>query len=404
MKLERKQFAIFRWISVLLACSATPLVLVATYSYGLALSPDSASYVSAARSLSAGNGLISHKLVPLTWYPPLYPFVLTLFDSLFGLDPVKGARLLSATLFGFIVLLSGQLFRYYLATPSLVLVGQFAVLFPPVLFKVSTYAWSEPLLILWTLVFILVLRDYLSKRSLGLLLLPALVAGMASITRYIGLACTAAGVIAILISKRCSVRSSLFHLLLFGLVSVAPLCAWAVRNFLVAQEFMGDYGPSRYNVLHNLYFASIEVFSWFFPLDLLADKLPYTRVHFVLGAIFGSLVAAVCRPWNVWDRVKETLYKVTPVVLFGGAYIALLVTASTLWALEKISLRFMSPICVPVVLFILAYIDQSLAGSTQPLSRRILGFSFRSRKANIDAFILAILLIFPFLQVVGAAN
>lgn len=287
-------------ISVLLAIAAALLVLATTSPYGLALSPDSASYVSAARSLSDGNGLTSHKLIPLTWYPPLYPTILSLIDTFIGLDPLEGARFLGAVLFGLVVLLSGLLLNCYLATPSLVYIGQTAVLFSPVLFRVSTYAWTEILLILWTLLFMLVLRKYLSKKTVGLLLLLAIFAGMASLTRYIGLACAVAGVSAILLFHKGSFRSRLFHLLFFGIVSAAPLGAWAVRNYLVAQELMGDYGPSRYNMFHNLYFASIEVFSWFFPIDLLADKLPYTRVHFALGASVGYLAGAVCRPRRVW--------------------------------------------------------------------------------------------------------
>ena len=404
MKQERGQFAGFTIICILLASSAALIVLVATSSYGLALSPDSASYVSAARSLTAGNGLTSHKLVPLTWYPPLYPFILSLIETLFGLDPVNGARLLSAASFGLIVLLSGQLFRTYLATPSLIYFGITATLFSPILFRVSTYAWTEPLLIVWTLLFMLVLRDYLGRRSVGLLLLLAFVAGMASLTRYIGIACAVAGVIAILFNNRSPYRSRLFHLFLFGIVSATPLGAWAVRNYLVAQELMGDYGPSRYNLFHNMYFASIEVFSWFFPIDLLADRLPYTRVHFVLGTILGCLVGAVFRPWRVSKRIKETLCHIAPVLLFSGAYITLLVTASTLWALEKISSRFMSPVYVPVVLFVLCYIDLSLPSSAHPLSLRILGFSLRVKVANLVAVILVAFLTFSFSQVAGAAG
>ena len=404
MKPVRGQIAGFRSISALLASSATLLVLVTTSSYGLALSPDSASYVSAARSLTAGKGLTSHKLLPLTWHPPLYPSLLSLIDTLFGLDPVDGARLLGAASFGLIVLLSGQLFRCYLATPSLAIIGQAAVLLSPVLFRVSTYAWTEPLLIAWTLLFVLVLKDYLRKRSVGILLLLAIVAGLASLTRYIGLACAVAGVTAILLVLRCSLRSRLFHLFLFGIVCAAPLGAWGVRNYLVAQELLGDYGPSRYNLIHNLYFASIEVFSWFFPVDFLAEKLPFTRVHFVLGATVGYLAGAACSPRKVWKRAKETLHHIAPVYLFVGAYTALLVTASTLWALDPISLRFMSPVYVPVVLLILSYIDQSLAVSEPQFSMRILGHSLRLRVANLVAVILVICLIFPSLRVAGEAN
>ena len=176
-----------RILSVLLALATTFLVLFTTAPNGIALTPDSVGYVSAARSLSTGKGLTLYDSSPLTMQAPLYPALLSLLEQLSGLDPITGARFFNAGLYGLIVYLSGLLFQRRLANPSLVVVGLAAVSLSPVLFSVSTYALTEPLFILWTLVFLLLLDDYLNARSPALLILLAIVAGLASLTRYFGI-------------------------------------------------------------------------------------------------------------------------------------------------------------------------------------------------------------------------
>lgn len=64
----------------------------------------------------------------------------------------------------------------------------------------------------------------------------------------------------------------------------------------------------------------------------------------------------------------------------------------------------MSPIYVPVILFILTYIDHWLAGSAPKLSLRFLGLSIRPKLANLVAAILVAILVFPILQVARAAG
>ena len=119
-----------RILSVLLALLATFLVLITTAPNGIALTPDSVGYVSAARSLSTGKGVTLYDASPLTLQAPLYPTLLSLTELLSGLDPVEGARFINAGLFGLIVYLSGLLFRRRLARSSFVVVGLAAVSCP----------------------------------------------------------------------------------------------------------------------------------------------------------------------------------------------------------------------------------------------------------------------------------
>ena len=362
-------------LSLLLALSTTAVVLVVTAPNGIALIPDSVGYVAAARSLSAGHGLTLYDSSPLTIQAPLYPAILALVELISGLNPVEGARYFNAGLFGLVVYFSGVLFRRRLIRTSLVVVGLVAVSASPVLFSVTTFALTEPLFILWTLIFLLLIDNYLNKKSTALLLPIALVTGLACLTRYFGISLTVTGAAAIIFLNSTSYRSRLIHLIWFGTVAAVPLGAWASRNFLLDSTLFGGRDPSPYPLHHNLYFAMIRVLSWFFPLDYLAKSLKYTKAHFVLGAMAGYIVGLVWSPKNVWTQLKPAIRRIGPEILFVGIYLSLLIAVSTITAHEGIHDRYMSPVYVPTVLIFLYFLESRLAESASFFSVRLFFFS-----------------------------
>eukprot|EP01037_Dinobryon_pediforme_P002311 gene2311-2350_t len=130
--------------------------------YGLGLSPDSTAYVKAADGLLKGYGWA---FASVQW-PPLYSLVLAIFGFPFGGNVFFGAR---------------PLVSYVLA---------FLISLHEVLLWVDFYVWSEPLLIIFVLLDLLLIRVLLVKQSskidvieLGLIGLAI----MAVMTRYIGI-------------------------------------------------------------------------------------------------------------------------------------------------------------------------------------------------------------------------
>src|SRR5512140_149865 len=97
-------------VLVVLSLVGIGLILQATPE-GLGLSDDSIGYIAGARSMLAGNGYREAWLAsdqPVTHFPPAFPGVLS-FIGLFGLDPLRGARFLNASLFGLNVFVLGIL-------------------------------------------------------------------------------------------------------------------------------------------------------------------------------------------------------------------------------------------------------------------------------------------------------
>ena len=94
----------------LLAVLGAFLILAATPE-GLGLSDDSIAYIAGARSLLAGDGYREAWLEsnqPVTHFPPVFSGTLALI-GLTGIDPINGARLVNALLFGINAALLGLL-------------------------------------------------------------------------------------------------------------------------------------------------------------------------------------------------------------------------------------------------------------------------------------------------------
>src|SRR5438477_1033952 len=81
----------------------TVCMMVATHS-GSGLTPDSLHYITAARHLMVGQGLMQAPVdgatVPFILYAPLFPIILSSGGSIFRADPLQVARWLNCMLFG----------------------------------------------------------------------------------------------------------------------------------------------------------------------------------------------------------------------------------------------------------------------------------------------------------------
>ncbi len=351
---------------MLLALLAPALALIRTALHGLALHGDSVNYLAAARSLTAGTGYTHFDGTPLTGWAPLYPTLLALFDVALGVDPLSGARYFDAAVFGLIVFFSGLLFQRYLREPSLVIVGTAFVLLSPDLLRLSTYGLSEPLFILLTIIFLLGLNRYLTKSSLLTLFLTAIVVGMAGVTRYIGVTLVLAGAAAILLNRRCTVRTRVLHLLLFCIVASLPLALWALRNIQLSGLPTATRGPSRYPLYSNLYYAFVFHLNWFFPVYFIGVTTTSRGALAVLAAVSGYLAGAFLKPRDLWRGIKLAVLELDAVSIFYIAYVSFLVALSTTIGLERIGYRYIAPAFVPAMLIVLYIVEQEvyLAGKT----------------------------------------
>lgn len=98
------------------------------------------------------------------------------------------------------------------------------VAFSPGILTVHWMAWSEPVLIFLGFTGLLLIDAYLRRRRISLLLLAGMVMALAWLDRYIGIAFVAGGILWLSSSKRAR------DLVLFGIISVAPMAVWMAHN------------------------------------------------------------------------------------------------------------------------------------------------------------------------------
>ncbi len=233
---------------------------------GVGLSPDSAVYVGAARSLLQGHGFSmptdAGGFAPITHSPPLYSVSLAMLGSL-GQDPLVAARwvnnlLICASMF-FIGLIAFQ------ATASLPLSLSAAALlvtaYPVVL--VHTMAWSEPLFLFCQLAGVFFLLRFFWQAEQFNLIAAATATGLCILSRYAGFASVVAGLAAILWLYENPLRQKFRAGAIFLAVSLTPISFWLVWN-----QWTTGSGTNRRLAFHLLGFEHLNgaveaVASWF---------------------------------------------------------------------------------------------------------------------------------------------
>ena len=224
---------------VLVAALGAAHILVRTSTYGAALGNDAFNYLSAAESLAAGEGLLSPGGGQMVIFAPFFSMAMA-FLSLFGLDPVDGGRFLNATAFGLLILASGLWLSRRLESRPIALGAAVAVMASLPLAHSASTLISEPLFTLFTLLALMPLESFLNRRSgAPALVLSAVFAALAALTRYIGVTLIISAVLMLLSRRNVSVRQRLKHALAFGAISSLPLAVAMARNQLASGTLFG---------------------------------------------------------------------------------------------------------------------------------------------------------------------
>jgi hypothetical protein len=146
-------------------------------------------------------------------------------------------------------------------------------------------ALSEPLFILLVMCSIGSLGVYFEKLTLKSLLVAALFAAFALLTRYVGIAVIATGVLAIALIEKSPFRKRITNLLIYLVVSLTPFVLWIIRN-----RILGGSMTNRSLVYHSLEWGNrklgFETISGWFTWSPMPYKIAIAISGLFLGAIF----------------------------------------------------------------------------------------------------------------------
>ena len=336
---------------VLIALLGTAHVLVRTSTYGAALGNDAFNYLAAAESLAAGEGLLSPDLGQMVLFAPFLSMALA-FLSLFGIEPVDGGRFLNATAFGLLILVSGLWLSRRLESRLLALGVAVAVMAALPLAHSASTLLSEPLFILFTLLALMPLESFLNRRSgTPALVLSAVFAALAALTRYIGVTLIISGVLMLLSRRDTPIRERLQNALAFGAISSLPLAVALARNYLVSGTLIGDRSVVSGQPLFDALGQIVEVFQqWADPAALLRWQLqnwPWPVVGLLLLA---ALLLVTPRP----GRASSVFW------IFALAYLAIIAVVTPFTVAQGIDSRYLAPVYVPLLFVAAFWLDELL--------------------------------------------
>lgn len=346
-----------------LAVGAAALVAVAT-APGVGLTPDSASYVGAARSLAAGDGLRDPVAgTAFTAWPPLYPALLAALSAA-GPSVEGAARWANVAFVAATVVLAFVAARRAGAPTVAAVLAAGAVAAARATTTNAAVAQTETLFTLLVLAALAVAAEHLRRPQTAA---PFVAAGLllgAVGTRYLGLAAVGAVVLAFALRRRLADAGLV---LLATLLPLAGWLAWTAAN--------GPRGTpaGRTVVWHppaagELRGALGTVSQWWLPaglaeparLALTAVAIAGTAAWLVRRLLTADRRAGVDRRGGVdqrsgVDRRRAAAERgaVDPLVDLGAAFVglylaALLVSKALLDALTPLDERLLSPL-LPVL-------------------------------------------------------
>jgi hypothetical protein len=236
------------------------LALYATQPLGLAISPDSVDYLSAARSLGLGRGFVGYTGEQMTSWPPLFPVLLALFQQL-GLSPLGAARLLNAALWGVTTLLAAVWIASVTRSVLLASLAALWIALSPMLLYYASMLWSEPLFVALVVAALYALTRCLAAPNWARVILAALLAAF-----------------------------------VYGLIASVPTAIWLVRNLRISGTLTGERLPSIFGY-REIVAQSLSSIGE----SLLPSRL-YAHAELVGGVV---LLAAVAAPLLVWLRRRD---------------------------------------------------------------------------------------------------
>ncbi len=348
---QSKNFSIF--IPAIAGIVAAFMVILVSVKYGLAMSPDSACYLSIAENILKGNGFTIYDYMPAVHWPPLYPLALAL-GGLFNFEISAWARVLNALLFGLTVYFSSRWIFSKIENKILGIVGVLGLLFSLPLFYVAKSVWSETLFIFLIALFLIRLEKSILNHTVKDVLILGVLAAMACLTKYLGVALVFSYLIGLFFLKA-DLRQKLINAVIFSAVSLTPLLFWMWRNYLVSGTLAGRRTGSAASLLKNFLLSIDSISIWFMTLRI----SPSIRVP-VVGTIILLIVIWYFR--KNWGKLKgENIPSILWVNgVFIAVYMAYLLAVSSIVAFDKIDQRFTVHIYIPLLVSLVFVLDRIL--------------------------------------------
>ncbi|NIS83314.1 MAG: phospholipid carrier-dependent glycosyltransferase [Anaerolineales bacterium] len=361
------------WMPLILI-AVLGLVLVLLYTrFGAGVGGDAVRYVVGAENLLLGNGY-SYKsgggeIVPITAFPPFFPMVLAGL-GLTGVDLFELARLLNALLFALTLFLCGYMLYRHTRSIWASIIACLMILTPYTLVQIFGWAMAEALYIFMMLLTILGMAVYLDRENPWILVGTAILSGLASLTRYVGLGLVGAGALSILVLSKAEWRRRLVHVILFSVLGITPIVIWFGRNARVAGTLANRsliFHPMRGDLLRQY---AEEIASWLVPVQFDLPRIRYRLLLsigiFILGALLVLIPRIRSKNWK--NASPSGSYLDLPWILLINIFSYLMVLVLNSMFLDAGTTpgavsRYLAPVFIMIVMLFASWVSRLLEGT-----------------------------------------
>lgn len=311
---------------------------------GIGISPDSVMYISGARNIYAHQVFFYFGHQALVAFPLFYPTFLSTILFITGIDPVIIGPTLNGLLFALLIFLSGIVMeRFIFPSKWYKWFILLAIALSPSLLEIYSMLWSETLFMVWTLVFMIAYKRYMSTHSLRSLMLVAGITALACVTRYAGVTLIGAGGLLLLFDLNLNIRKKIGHILIFGLISISLLVTNLVRNSLVTHTGTGPRYKSLTSLYDNMHYAGTVLCDWL----TLTEQQYGLAFTITLLTVLAFIIAFLLNTFR--NRARYFTYEQIALAFFI-VYALFMIISATISRYERINNRLLSPMFIPFLL------------------------------------------------------
>jgi hypothetical protein len=362
---------------LLVISSAVVILLVGSMliRFSTALGPwtmvDTVDYFDVARNQSRGNGLVLTRASglgnPMTIHPPFYSIVLTP-AVIFDLNLLHFVRMLNIILFAALVLII-CLGTYRLTHSALLSIGLgLWTVTNRAILRNYTAALSEPLFLTIGFTSLYLICEYIKTKKHWLMFASALLAGLALLTRYSGVAFLVTGFFTILIWLKADWSVKIKDLASYMILASAPILLWV--------EYLRIYFPGNmpgsYEGVTNIWQAMspfrltlVEGLWEWLGLRLLFFTQEYRAKIFILAILGITLGLVTIRAIRVSAREKTDGLSESP-LLWGNIWVIFTIASAAMLLFSYLFVespkpwldeRLYSPIQIGIVFSIILIVN-----------------------------------------------
>ncbi|HBG26853.1 MAG: hypothetical protein A2Y10_07695 [Planctomycetes bacterium GWF2_41_51] len=335
-------------------------LLTCTNFNGVGMSPDSAQYIAAAKSLVEGKGFLDITGKPIVSWPPFFSVLMAFFHFL-GMDYLSVFSLINVLSFIIIIFTSSMWLLKISNSAVVATINALLVIFAKPLFHVHSNAWSEPFFIAEICIFMLVL-GYCKEEFDWRLILLAIVTSIATLTRYPGVVLVPIGCFYIFFKIKGTYIGKIVRASLWGFVTSIPLLIWIMRNYLLTKTFTGERLEASLTLSHNLELTGKAINYWFLPLypaQLLSGWFVFILLLFLILS-FGLFLAY---KFFIYKK-KPFDFSLTCQILFIFLYGYMIISSCTKIVLSPLSDRYLSPLFIPLLSIFMYFLYISMRMKT----------------------------------------